>query len=414
MFEDLFRQPRVQQRIRQNPHSSVLVRFAAHLSTRGHSRETVQQYVFATEHFCAWLGRKKISRGAAKQFLKSHLPACQCVKPASRTVKTVRASLNRLFAMIGENGVAPTSQSPADRLLNRYADHLERVQGLAPTTVHYRLRYARTLISRFRVRSHKDLKKWTSKQVQEYVAGEGQRLRPASGQVMATSVRSFLRFLLLHGLIARDLSAAVPSFASWRLAGLPETVGTDELRRLVAAADNASSPVEMRDRAIVLCLVELGLRASDVAGLTLGGVDLNNRVLWLQRPKQRESTGVPMSRNLAMAVDAYKRRGRPACSTSSLFVLHRAPRGEAMRPLSVRSVVRRLAAKAGLAERIRGTHVIRHSVASCWIQSGATLKQIADLLGHRSIDTTSIYAKLDLEELTRVALPWPVAREVKR
>jgi site-specific recombinase XerD len=82
--------------------------------------------------------------------------------------------------------------------------------------------------------------------------------------------------------------------------------------------------------------------------------------------------------------------------------------------MGIRGVVLRLAEKAGLAGRIRGTHVIRHSVASCWIQAGATLKQIADLLGHRSIDTTSIYAKVDLEALTQVALPWPTAKEVKK
>ena len=414
MFEDLFRRRRVRQRIRQNPHSSVLEQFAEHLDARGHSPDTVQQYVFAAEHFCAWLGRRRINRRAAKQFLNAHLPACQCEKPASRTVKTVRAALNRLLGMIGDDAPVRTSNSPADRLLKQYADHLEQNQGLAPATVYYRLRYARKLIARFRVRSLKSLRKWTNIQIREYVAGEGQHYRPGSGQVMATSIRSFLRFLLLHGLIVRDLSSAVPSFATWRLAGLPETVDAGELQRLVAAADSPSTPVDLRDRAIVLCLVELGLRASDVAGLNLDGVDIDNRVLWLKRQKQRESTGMPISRNLAAAIYAYVRQGRPTCSTSSLFVMHRAPRGEAITPVGIRSVVRRLAAKAGLAGRIRGTHVIRHSVASCWIQSGATLKQIADLLGHRSIDTTSIYAKVDLEALTRVALPWPTAREVKR
>jgi site-specific recombinase XerD len=85
-----------------------------------------------------------------------------------------------------------------------------------------------------------------------------------------------------------------------------------------------------------------------------------------------------------------------------------------MTPNAIRGVLRRLAAKAGLADRIRGTHVIRHSVASCWIQAGATLKQIADLLGHRSIDTTAIYAKVDLPTLRQVALPWPTAKEATR
>jgi integrase/recombinase XerD len=115
---------------------------------------------------------------------------------------------------------------------------------------------------------------------------------------------------------------------------------------------------------------------------------------------------------LATAINAYVRRGRPVCSTPSMFVSHRAPRGKAMTPIGIRGVVVRSAAAAGLAGRIRGTHVIRHSVASHWIQAGATLKQIADLLGHRSIDTTSIYAKVDLRALAQVALPWPSDREV--
>ena len=121
---------------------------------------------------------------------------------------------------------------------------------------------------------------------------------------------------------------------------------------------------------------------------------------------------MPINRRLAAAISTYVRRGRPTCSTSYLFVSHRAPRGKRMTPIGIRGVVVRCAAKAGLARRIRGTHVIRHSVASRWIQAGATLKQIADLLGHRSIDTTSIYAKIDLAALTKVALPWPTGREV--
>jgi len=410
MFEDLFRRPRVRQRIRQNPHGLVLEQFAEYLSGRGYSPSTVHQYVFTAEHFCRWLGRRRISRHSANQFVKTHLPVCRCKLPASRTIKTVRAALNRLLEMAGNDAVVRTSKSPVDLLLQQYAHHLVHVHGLAPATVHYRLRYASTMVWHFRVRQLGNLKKWTGDRIRRFVASEGQRCRPSSGQVMASSIRSFLRFLLLHGLIDRDLAAAVPSFANWRLATLPETVDAKELERLIGGK-RPTTPVGLRDRAIMLCLVELGLRASDVAGLKLDGVDLDNRVLWLRRQKQRKLAGVPITRRMATAIGAYVRRVRPACLTSSLFVSHRAPRGKAMTPIGVRGVVVRLAAKAGLADRIRGTHVIRHSVASHWIQAGATLKQIADLLGHRSIDTTSIYAKVDLQALTRVALPWPTARE---
>jgi site-specific recombinase XerD len=229
--------------------------------------------------------------------------------------------------------------------------------------------------------------------------------------VIASSIRSFLRFLLLYGLIERDLAPAVPAFANWRLASLPDTVSGKELEGLVRAIDT-KSPIGLRDRAIVLCLVDLGLRASDVASLELDGLDLAAGVLRLCRRKQRESVAVPMSRRVTAAIGAYLRLGRPQCSSSALFVIHRAPRGKPLSPRGIDGVVIHRAALAGLGHCIRGTHVIRHSAASRWIQAGATLKQVADLLGHRSIDTTSIYVKVDLTALAGVALPWPTSREV--
>lgn len=411
MLEDLFRRPRVRLRIRQNPHGSVLEQFAEYLSARGHSLNTVHQYVFAAEHFGRWLGRRKINRHVVRRFIDRHLPSCCCKTPAPQTSKNVCAALNRLVEMVGADAGAPARKSPADSLLRRYADHLDQVQGLAPATVHYRLRYARTMLSHFRVQRLGQLRRWTVDRIRRFVVSQGLRCRPSSGQVIASSSRSFLRFLLLHRLIDRDLAVAVPAFANWRLASLPATVSGEELERLVRAI-NPTSPVGLRDRAIVLCLVEVGLRASEVAGLECDGLDLTARVLRLRRQKQRELTAVPISRRLATAISGYLRRGRPACPTSSLFVSHRAPRGKAMTPIGIRGVVVRSAAEAGLADRIRGTHLIRHSVASQWIQAGATLKQIADLLGHRSIDTTSIYAKVDLRALAQVALPWPSDREV--
>jgi integrase/recombinase XerD len=345
------------------------------------------------------------------RFINKHLPSCRCKTPAAGKSPTVRAALNRLLEMVGADADAPHRKSPTESLLRRYAEHLDQVQGLAPATVYYRLRYARTMLLRLRVRHLGQLERWTVEQIRRFVVSQGRRCRPSSGQVIASSIRSFLRFLLLHRLIHRDLAAAVPAFANWRLASLPATVSGEELDRLVCAI-RPTSPVGLRDRVIMLCLVELGLRASDVAGLELDGLDLTALVLRLKRQKQREFNIVPISRRLATAVSMYVRRGRPTCSTSSLFVSHRAPRGKAMTPIGVRGVVVRCAAGAGLAHRIRGTHVIRHSVASRWIQAGATLKQIADLLGHRSIDTTSIYAKVDLRALAQVALPWPSDREV--
>ena len=205
----------------------------------------------------------------------------------------------------------------------------------------------------------------------------------------------------------------VPTFANWRLASLLATVSAEELKRLVDTVDT-TSPIGLRNRAILLCLIDLGLRASDVAGLELDGVDLTGRVLHLRCSKERQFATVPMTKRLATAMGIYVRRGRPDVpqGSVSLFVKHQVPRGTALTSRGVQSIVRRHAELAGLADRIRGTHVLRHSVASRMINAGATMKQIADLLGHQSLNTTAIYAKVDLVSLARVAMPWPTSSEV--
>jgi len=212
--------------------------------------------------------------------------------------------------------------------------------------------------------------------------------------------------------IQRDLVAAVPTVARWRLASLPTTLRQEELNRLIGAAD-LQTPIGRRDCAMVLCMSELGLRASDVANLEIDGIDFTACVLRLFQRKEREAAVFPMTRRLSSALQAYLRHGRPECASAAVFVRHHAPLGKPVTRVGVCQVVLRLASRVGLRHRVGGTHVLRRSLASRMLNAGATLKQIADFLGHRSIDTTSLYAKVDLAMLSRVALPWPGRKEVR-
>ncbi len=413
MLEHVFRRSRLRQRIRNNPIGPVLERYVAYLVARGHRLAVVHQYVLAAEHFGRWVGRRRINQHRVRQFIRRHLPVCRCSTPAIRNLNCVRAALNRLLEMVSTGAVTSlVRQSFVEKLLSQYAHHLECVQGLAAQTISYRLRYARRLLRRGRIYRASHLAKLTVDRIRRFVSGEGRRCQPSSGQVIASSIRSFLRFLQFQGLADSNLAAAVPTFANWRLASLPTTVSAAELERLTRAVGTVS-PIGLRDRAILLCMSELGLRASDVADLRADGVDVATRVLRLRRRKQRDPAELPMTPRLTAAIRSYLRRGRPLGPSPNLFLLHRAPCGQAMTSIGVRNVILRRAAQAGLADRIRGSHVIRHSVACRLINAGATLKQIADLLGHRSIDTTRIYAKIDLASLAQVALPWPAAMEVK-
>lgn len=405
-MEQIFRRKTVRDRIVGNPLGRVLQQYIDYLVVRGHPLGTTHQYVFAVEHFGNWLDGRAVSHALVARFTSHHLSECRCKKPAVRGIPTVHAALNRLLEMLGIERLGPSGHPAVDRLLREYRGHLLAVAGLAESTTHYRLVHARNLLEHFEVQRSSQLKSWLATDVGDYVARRGQQRKPSSGQQLSSSIRSFLRFLLFKGLVRRDLSPAIPSFANWRLARLPAVVDRKDLERLLSAVD-ATTPIGMRDRAALLCMIELGLRASDVTAITTAGVDLPGNVLRLGHAKERRVDELPMTRRLALALRQYLRRGRPRSESPQVFVIHRAPIGQALKPIGIRDIVVRYAALAGLAETIRGTHVIRHSVASSLINAGASIKDIADLLGHRSIDTTAIYAKVDLKTLARVAMPWP-------
>ena len=264
MLEELFSKRLVLARIRANPIGGSLERYAVYLIGRGQSINTSRQYVRAVEHFGRWLGRRPLSRAAARQFVRRHLPVCRCPVPAVRNLNCNSAAINHLLEMSGIP--RPTLELPRGfigDLLRRYREQLVTVQGLAATTIHNRLVYIRTMLTDLRVRRAGQFLAWTPDRIERYVCNKARCCRPATCQAIACAARPFLRFLLQERLIHRDLSAAVPTFARWRLASLPETLREEEINRLINAAKVQTS-LGLRDRAMLLCMTELGLRVSDV------------------------------------------------------------------------------------------------------------------------------------------------------
>lgn len=412
MSEDRVRQ--IQLRIGDNPLGRILKRYTAYLVGRGHAAVTCDEYGRVAEHFGRWLGRRPLSQASVRQFISRHLSVCRCPMSVIRSITRNRWALNHLLAMFGIEAAAAVQPCGfVHDLLRCYAARLTKVQGLAAGTVHKRVRVARKMFARLRVKQRSHLASWTPQRIVNYVSSEGSRYTLSTANDIACAARSLLRFLLQEGWIQHDLATAVPSFAHWRLASLPETLQDDELVRLINAADVRTS-IGLRDRAIVLCLSEMGLRASEVACLAIDGIDFASDTLSLRRSKQGRFIDLPMPSRVARALAVYLQRGRPACTSRIVFVLHRPPVGKPISPATVKDIVGRLAERAKLGGRISGAHVLRHSFASRMLRAGASLKQIADLLGHRSIDTTTIYAKVDLKSLSQVALPWPGSKDSQR
>jgi site-specific recombinase XerD len=157
---------------------------------------------------------------------------------------------------------------------------------------------------------------------------------------------------------------------------------------------------------MALCMVEMGLRVSEVVRIEIADLDWRHAVLTIRAAKGRRVRQLPLSERMGNAVAEYLRTGRPGSSCRNAFLRHTVPVGTAVTRELVRGVMRRAYARCGFNDWT-GTHLLRHTAASRVHQRGATLKEVADLLGHRSIDTAKIYAKVNLPQLRAVALPWP-------
>jgi integrase/recombinase XerD len=219
---------------------------------------------------------------------------------------------------------------------------------------------------------------------------------------LCSTLRVFLRYLRRGGIIARDLSRGIEPPQVYRLADLPRSIGWDEVRRMLEAVDRRT-PVGRRDYAILLLLITYGLRAREVAHLTLDDVDWKRERLHVRERKADHVAVYPLSPVVGEAVFAYLQNGRPKIADRHLFFRHLAPH----RPLTFEAVSSRASHylhKAGVPVRRAGSHTLRHACVQRLVDAGFPLKTIGDYVGHRSASSTEIYAKVAVETLRDVAL----------
>jgi integrase len=250
----------------------------------------------------------------------------------------------------------------------------------------------------------------TPRALLDFVLQQSEHYPPDQLQSVASALRSFCRFLCVTGRQERDLSAALPPIANPHREDLPRYLSAAQLDTVLGAFDRRTL-VGKRDYALVLCLARLGLRAGEVARLTLDDVDWAAGCLRLTATKGRRERQLPLPAELGQALTAYLRLAPPPRPVRALF---RTLRGE--RPLSARRVSQRAGAalaRVGLATPGRRAHLFRHTLATQLVQHGVSLKAVADLLGHASLSTTQVYAKVNLPLLRSVAQPWPGQAEAQ-
>ena len=297
--------------------------------------------------------------------------------------------------------------STLDGLVEVYKRHLRRTRGLREQTLRGYERLVRLFVRASLGEDPIDPRRIGCSDVVEFVTAMQTRFSPRSLKTVRTALRSFFRFLRVEGLCDERLESAVPRVAFWRLATLPRCLSGEQLTRLLASLQ-VSGSCARRDRAIVVCLASLGLRPGEIASLRLEEIDWRAGTLCLRERKTRRGAVLPLPREAGRAIACYLREERPATDERHVFVQHSdARRGRPLSSNAVSAVVVRALQRAGIEPPLAGAYVLRHTLASRLVNQGASLKEVADLFGHRSLDTTAIYAKLDLAALREVALPWP-------
>ena len=299
------------------------------------------------------------------------------------------------------NGV---SRGPIDFAIGQYRDYLVHERGLAQLTIHNYINAVRPFLVRELSRDGGKIN-WESlnaARVTAFVVARTPSQSRSLASTTVTALRSFLGYLYTEGLIKQQLTAAVPTVAGWRLAALPKTLQPREVQALLEACDRRTR-MGRRDFAVLTILVRLGLRASEVAGLRLDDIDWRAGSI-LIRGKGNQIEPLPLPQDVGGAVVAYLRRGRPMTAADrSVFVRIRAPH-RALSGIGVSEIVVAAARRAGLGD-IRA-HLLRHTVASQLLRAGSSLPEIGQLLRHRHISTTAVYAKVDRDALRSIARPW--------
>jgi integrase len=392
-----------------------VVPYCCYLRSRRYAAHTRHIYLGCVAHFARWLsaeglGVEQADEQAGRRFISTHLPHCSCPPPVRRKPHEIRAAVSHLHRVLRSCGLLraspPGGTGPIVSELAAFDRYMGAVRGLAANTRRQRVRIVGTFLAERFGDGPLALADLTTVQLSRFVLGTGNGKKRSAGtvQVMTGALRCYLRFRALAGDPVGMLAETIPAAAHWRLASLPDVLSLAEVDQLLGSFGD-TVPSCKRAYAMVRCLLDLGLRASEVARLQLDDVDWRAGTLRIAPGKSRRSDLLPLPVETGRAIADYLRAERPTTTNRAVFVRHVAPYDEPIRASAVQRAVREAYRRCGWT-RTR-VHALRHSVASRLLRQGRPLKEIADVLRHRSLDTSAIYAKVDDVRLAAVALPWP-------
>jgi integrase/recombinase XerD len=385
--------------------------FAAELSRQGYAPGSLRGQLYLMAHLSRWLADEGLAAldltpAVAERFLDA--------RRATHSTLFSAKALAPLLAHLREIGAAPSPPPPPapaagseEELLCRYRRFLTIERGFQPSSAHTYARAVRPFLTRQASAEGIDLEGLDAAEVIAYVVAHCPQLPRGSAKEAVTALRSFLAFLHFEGMIKEPLAPMVPTTAAWRLSRVPQRLDSEQLARLLAACERDTASGR-RDFALITVLSRLGLRAGELIALELEDIDWRAGDV-LIRGKEDRAERLPLPADVGAAIAAYLRRDRPPSARERAVFLGVLAPHRALSVPGVSSAVARAARRAGLG-RVHA-HCLRHSAASETLRQGGSLAEVGQLLRHRRPETTAIYAKVDRENLSGVARPWPaVAR----
>ena len=395
------------------PLSAHVDAFQALLERGRYAEGGMDKGLRALAHFAHWMTRcrlsaEQIDEALVEQFPDFHLPRCDCHAAASRAHGDLSANLSHLFTSLREQRVIlelPGPSGPIADELHRYNVHMRDARGLAIGTREHRLgTVSRLLLRKFGGRDVA-IGELQPEDVRGFIATELTRVNSVShASALAAALRAYFRYRATCGDALHALLGVISSPARWSLASLPRALTTEQVQRLLAHCAQAQ-PTPLRALAMVRLVLDLGLRVGEIARLELADFDWRTGTLTLKHTKSRRQDLLPLPAATGQALAEYMRHERPTSSLPTLFLRRLAPHDKPIGVDAVRSVIGNALRSAGIAHS--NCHSLRHTLACRLVNSGSSIKEVADVLRHRSMNTSLIYAKLDLQLLAEVALPWP-------
>lgn len=411
MLEFYFQDTDTIRRLRRGQFGPFMDTYASELKEASYSYQSAQQHLRLVEGFGKWL---KYSRIDIKQATSQHIEKYIAYRNRNqqRTKFTgILTALKRILRIVGSadvagGGLLQDKRTPVEQVADEFDQHLLQNRGLAQATTRYYRENARKFLKDRFNNGAVDLALLSTKDVLNFVRKNVRSQNTKQAKLLITSLRSFFRFAKYRGYIVLDLEACVPTVPNWSKTEIPRWISQEKIKSILSQCKR-NTTTGRRDYAILLLLARLGLRSSEVANLKLEDIDWREGYITV-KGKGRKTSKMPLPADVGEAIASYLKDGRPKKGNSrNVFLQRRAPFNGFNTFYGISAVISRAIVRSGIETSRKGAHQFRHGLAVQMLKRGASLAEIGEVLRHVSPDTTTIYAKVDMDSLRTISLPWP-------